>query len=152
MKARMTFDTLAYANRLKSAGLAAKIAETQAEAKAEILTSLIEEVVVTKQELSGFATKQDLSNFATKQDLSNFATKQDLAHLATKEDLLVTEQKILAVKQETLAVKQETLAVKQELELRIDKLGTELTLRLGSLIIGSILGMTAFISYFRLIH
>ncbi len=48
MKARLSFDTLAYAKRLKEAGLGPKIAETQAEAKGEMLAPLMEDALVTK--------------------------------------------------------------------------------------------------------
>lgn len=45
------FDTLAYANKLKMAGVEPKIAEAQSEATAEILHNLIIEQLATKNDL-----------------------------------------------------------------------------------------------------
>ncbi len=51
MKAHVLFDTLAYANRLKAAGVTPKIAEVQAEMNAEMLASLFNDTVATKHDL-----------------------------------------------------------------------------------------------------
>lgn len=45
------FDTLAYANKLKAAGVDSKLAETQAEATAEIIGNLMENQLATKKDL-----------------------------------------------------------------------------------------------------
>ena len=52
MRAAIAFDTLAYANKLKSAGVEPHIAEVQAEANAEMLTHLIDNTIATKQDLN----------------------------------------------------------------------------------------------------
>jgi len=51
MMAHATFDTLAFANRLKAAGADARLAEVQAEATAEILGGLMDNQLATKQDL-----------------------------------------------------------------------------------------------------
>ncbi len=60
MPSSVTFDTLAYVKKLKSAGVPEKQAEVQAETFAEIL----EERIVTKQDLKELelALKHDLAN------------------------------------------------------------------------------------------
>jgi hypothetical protein len=51
MMARIAFDTLAYANKLKVAGVEPKIAEAQAEAQAELISELMEEKLATKDDI-----------------------------------------------------------------------------------------------------
>ena len=52
MKARkISFDTLAYANRLKAVGVESKAAEEMAEANAELFSELIENNLATKQDI-----------------------------------------------------------------------------------------------------
>jgi hypothetical protein len=51
MMARIAFDTLAYANKLKVAGVEPKIAEAQAEAQAELISELMEEKLATKEDI-----------------------------------------------------------------------------------------------------
>ena len=60
MPSSVTFDTLAYVKKLKSAGVPEKQAEVQAETFAEIL----EERIATKQDLKEFelTLRHDLSN------------------------------------------------------------------------------------------
>jgi len=146
MKARITFDTLAYANRLKAAGLESKIAETQAEANADMLASIMEGVLVTKQDLIGFATKEDLLGLATKQDLNHLEAKMD-ARFEHLESRFEHKFEYLESKFEHYATS-EALA---RLESKVDKLGPELTLqltlRLGGLVLGSLAGITAVFSF-----
>lgn len=47
----VTFDTLAYANKLKRAGLDSTIAETQASAIAEIFSDLAKNQLATKDDI-----------------------------------------------------------------------------------------------------
>lgn len=47
----VTFDTLAYANKLKKAGLDSTIAETQASATAEIFKELSRNQLATKEDI-----------------------------------------------------------------------------------------------------
>jgi hypothetical protein len=55
----ITFDTLAFATRLKNAGCEPKLAEEQAKAQAEILTNLVENSLVTKDDMSQLVLKVD---------------------------------------------------------------------------------------------
>ncbi|EKD54174.1 MAG: hypothetical protein ACD_60C00119G0020 [uncultured bacterium] len=63
MMAHVAFDTLAYANKLKAAGADSKLAETQAEATAEILTSLVNEQLATKSDLKDLEMKLQTTFF-----------------------------------------------------------------------------------------
>jgi hypothetical protein len=47
----ITFDTLAYANKLKAVGIEANIAEAHANANAELFGCLIEDTLATKQDM-----------------------------------------------------------------------------------------------------
>ena len=69
MKARAVFDTLAYANRLKTAGLDPKIAETQAEANADMIANLLDNALLTKQDLLQSEAKLELQIKETHSDL-----------------------------------------------------------------------------------
>ncbi|OIQ77820.1 hypothetical protein GALL_404850 [mine drainage metagenome] len=80
------FDTLAFAKRLKAAGVEQAHAEAEAEALGEVVDHHFE-ALATKDDLRHLATKDDLRNFVTKDDLRNFATKDDLRNFATKDDL-----------------------------------------------------------------
>lgn len=51
MMAHTPFDTLAFANKLKNAGAESKLAETQAEATAEVIGALMENQLATKNDL-----------------------------------------------------------------------------------------------------
>jgi hypothetical protein len=78
MSHAIRFDTLAYANRLKEAGVPEKQAEAQSEALAEVLDSQI-------------ATKKDLLELEAN-------TKKDLVELEanTKKDLVELEARLSA--------------------------------------------------------
>lgn len=47
----ITFDTLAYANRLKKAGVDQKLAEALVESQAELLSNLVDDQLATKQDI-----------------------------------------------------------------------------------------------------
>jgi deoxyribodipyrimidine photolyase-like uncharacterized protein len=49
--ATITFDTPAYANKLKAVGIAANVAEAHANANAELFGCLIEDTLATKQDM-----------------------------------------------------------------------------------------------------
>ncbi|MBY0278843.1 CCDC90 family protein [Candidatus Binatia bacterium] len=106
----VTFDTLAYAKRLRSAGLS----EEQADVHAEALASALGEVLVTKQDLRDLATKADVHRL----------------ELATKEDFASVRQEMSS---EFAAVRQEMgsefAAVRQEMR----ALELRMTLRVGAL-------------------
>lgn len=60
----VTFDTLAYANKLKRAGLEATIAETQASAIAEIFSELSRNQLATKDDMR--LLRDDIHRFEIK--------------------------------------------------------------------------------------
>ena len=64
----VAFDTLAFANKLKSAGMNASLADVQAEETAKILTDLTVNQLVTKQDL-----KNEIANL--KIDMYGFTVK-----------------------------------------------------------------------------
>jgi hypothetical protein len=79
MKSQVPFDTLAYANKLKEVGVDSKVAETQAEATAEILNNLINDRLSTKDDLKdlemriyGFIFKAITANIAILGGLQTF--------------------------------------------------------------------------------
>ena len=69
------FDTLAYARKLKDAGVEDNIAEAQSEATAEIFHALIVERLATKEDLSKveIAFKSDLKDL--KSEMQAFIVK-----------------------------------------------------------------------------
>ena len=71
----VTFDTLAYAKRLRGAGLT----DEQAFVHAEALATALGEIVVTKQDLRDLATKEDLHRLelATKEEFA--AVRQEMS-------------------------------------------------------------------------
>lgn len=66
--ATIAFDTLAYANKLKQAGLDSKIAEVQAEETAKILSDLTSNELATKYDINDLklSTKKDFNELELK--------------------------------------------------------------------------------------
>lgn len=62
------FDTLAFANKLKGAGMISSLADVQAEETAKILTDLTANQLVTKQDL-----KNEIANL--KMDMYSFTVR-----------------------------------------------------------------------------
>lgn len=60
----IAFDTLKYANKLKSGGFDSKAAETQAEALSEVMKDLTKDQLATKQDL--MILKQEIYGFIVK--------------------------------------------------------------------------------------
>ena len=107
----VTFDTLAYAKRLRGAGLT----DEQAFVHAEALATALGEILVTKQDLNELATKDDLHRL----------------ELATKEEFASVRQEMSS---EFASVRREMsgefAAVRQDMR----ALELRLTLRMGALI------------------
>lgn len=80
-------DTLAFAKKLKGAGLPDAQAEAFAEAQAGMFRGMLDSTLATKDDLAELrrTTKADLAEFrhATKADLAKLATKEELAKLKT---------------------------------------------------------------------
>lgn len=64
----VAFDTLAFATKLKEAGMEPKLANVQAEETAKILTNLTANQLVTKQDLKNeiYNLKMDMYGFVVK--------------------------------------------------------------------------------------
>lgn len=75
------FDTLAYSNKLKQAGMDAKLAEVQAEMNSQIFGTIIEDQTVTKKDLFNFREE-------------NKANINDLRHEA-KSDIISVEKRLI---------------------------------------------------------
>lgn len=64
----IAFDTLAFANKLKGAGMSPNLAEVQAEEQGKIINDLVSNQLVTKQNLKEelHLLKMDLYSFTVK--------------------------------------------------------------------------------------
>jgi uncharacterized protein (DUF885 family) len=76
----LTFDTLKFANRLKTAGVPSTHAEAEAEALSEVFEANLSELA-TKQDILEFATKQDIADLRRDMEGSAFALQQGFAKL-----------------------------------------------------------------------
>ena len=90
--ATMTFDTLAYAKRLKSVGFTEAQAEVQAETQRDAIEIAINELET--RHLKDLATKADASAIRT--DVAGI--RSDLKDLATKDALRKVEVELAVVK------------------------------------------------------
>jgi hypothetical protein len=114
------FDTLAYTQKLRSAG----ISPEQAEAHAEALKAALAETVATKSDLKDVQTALGNDITAVRRDLKDVET-------ALRNDLQATEA---VLRQEIRAV---DTALRHEIELvrkDVESLGWKLTVRLGGMI------------------
>ena len=136
MKARAVFDTLAYANRLKTAGLDPKIAETQAEANADMIANLLDNALLTKQDL--LQSESGLK----------FQIKEVESRLEAQ--INEVESKLEArINEVELKLEKKILQTESRLQQQIKDLETRLTIRLGGMIAGSI-GIT--LSILHVLH
>jgi hypothetical protein len=74
--ATITFDTLAYAKKLKHAGFTEEQAEVAAEAQKETIDIVISDIEV--RHLNDMATKRDLAEVALKLEVRLAETKSEL--------------------------------------------------------------------------
>lgn len=114
----VTFDTLAYAKRLRGAGLT----EEQASVHAEALATALGEILVTKQDLRDLATKDDLHRLelATKEEFASVRQEMSAGFTSAGHDL---GKRVEELRADSAAIRQDMRA----LELRI-------TMRMGALI------------------
>lgn len=141
----MIFDTLTYANRLKAAGLEPKIAEAQAAANAELFSSLIEDRLVTKDDLrealsnalKDMATKSDLQKFITKDEAKSFVTKDEARSFATKDDIEALRKELFELE----------ARIDMKMELRFKELENRLLLRLGGMMMAGLAVIGVFIRF-----
>lgn len=123
------FDTLTYVKKLQAAG----VSTIEAEAHAMALAEIIDERLVTKQDISDL--KREL-----KHDIEELRveTRHDISTLQHDVDYLKTEMKQLRidVREE---IRHEIGVSEERLNSRIDKVTFQLTIRLGSLLTAGIL-------------
>ena len=82
MKAIMAFDTLAYANKLKAAGVSSEIAEAHASANLKMIESLVDTTLATKSDLAKMEShlKHQIGEvkFELKQDIKDLENRLTL--------------------------------------------------------------------------
>ncbi len=117
----VTFDTLAYAKRLRGAGLT----DEQAVVHAEALATALGEILVTKQDLNELATKDDLHRLelATKEEFASVRQEMSSEFASVRQEM---SGGFAAVRQE---MSSEFSAVRQEMR----ALELRMTLRVGAL-------------------
>ena len=132
MTAALAFDTLQYSKRLQQAGVAAPMADAQAEALAQVLST----------GMGGLATRADLEqvSLATRADLErvSLATRTDLERvsLAARTDL---ERVEAGLKGDIQALEKRLISTESQLrsefrsELRL--LEQRMTIKLGSMLV-----------------
>ena len=88
----VTFDTLAYAKRLRGAGLT----EEQASVHAEALATALGEILVTKQDLRDLATKDDLHRMelATKEEFASMRQEMSSEFASVRQEMRALELRI----------------------------------------------------------
>jgi hypothetical protein len=97
MVAQVAFDTLAFANRLKAAGMEQKQAEAQAGAQAELLSVLVNSELATKTELYAVRTELKQEILATKTEL--YAVRTELKEEIHRIDITIADLKASIGKQ-----------------------------------------------------
>ncbi len=127
MKARVAFNMLNFAKRLKEIGVEPKLAEAQAQVTLEVIVGLLEENLATKQDFQLarqelMLVKSELLNPIAESDHKLTETRSALEHLITK----------------TLSeLERQIIETKAALNDRISRLETTLTIRLGAIMAGS---------------
>ncbi len=114
------FDTLAYAKRLRDAG----VPTDQAEAHAEAAQAFIMAELVTRTDLEGVRRELDTSILATRRDLESAKRELETSILATRTDLQTARRELDT----------SILTTRRDLEGAIERLTLRLTVRLGGLI------------------
>lgn len=74
----ITFDTLAYANKLKAVGIEASIAEAHAKANAELFGGLIEDTLATKEDILDLEHKLTHTEHRLEHKIKDLETKLTL--------------------------------------------------------------------------
>lgn len=134
MKARIAFDTLAYANRLKAAGLDTRIAEVQAEVNADMIANLLDSGLVTKQDLVQTQTHLELQIHNVKTDL-----EKQLADTRTYLEKQLADTRTYLEKQiadTRTYLEKQYLKLESNLRQDIKSLETKLTIRMGAMMVG----------------
>lgn len=132
-------DTLEFAKKLRTAGLAQDQAEAIAEAHGQAFREAAEHTLATKQDLTSHPTTEEverlLQPYATKQDLSRHPTKEEVKQLldnalepyATKHDLAEVRSEL----------KQDIAEVRSELKQDMKSVELRMTTRLGAMMVAT---------------
>lgn len=128
---QVAFDTLAYAKKLKAAGLDSKIAEVQAEVQVEMLNSCVTE------------------NLASKQDVNEVKFELEKFRVEFRSDL---ERLDAEFKSDIEELRNETKSEIAELKLDMKNLEHRLTLRLGAIVVGAFTLLAAWTTFLPHLH
>ncbi len=121
---QVAFDTLAYAKKLKAAGLDSKIAEVQAEVQVEMLNSCVTENLASKQDVN--EVKSELEKFRVE-------FRSDLEGVRTE-------------------FRSEVKGLRAEFKLDMKNLEHRLTLRLGAIVVGAFTLLAAWTTFLPHFH
>ncbi|WP_423063714.1 hypothetical protein [Candidiatus Paracoxiella cheracis] len=121
---QVAFDTLAYAKKLKAAGLDSKIAEVQAEVQVEMLNSCVTENLASKQDVN--EVKSELEKFRVE-------FRSDLEGVRTE-------------------FRSEFERLRAEFKLDMKNLEHRLTLRLGAIVVGAFTLLAAWTTFLPHFH
>jgi|GEM_PF-1909287 len=134
MTQHIAFNTLDFANRLKAAGVAEKIAETQAQLQSELQQDTNKK----------FDEQQAMLNELTKHEL---ATKDDINRLETKID--VVENKL----ESKISMLENKLDSKISiLDSKISMIENKLVVKLGGIMVGCSALLGSLVTFFHQAH
>ncbi len=139
---QVAFDTLAYAKKLKAAGLDSKIAEVQAEVQVEMLNSCVTENLASKQDVNEVKFELEKFRVEFRSDLegvrTEFRSEFERLHAEFKSDI---EE-----------LRNETKSEIAELKLDMKNLEHRLTLRLGAIVVGAFTLLAAWTTFLPHFH
>lgn len=172
--AAVAFDTLKFANMLKSAGVDAHTAEAQAAAQGELLTEFMHEKLVTKhffrQEMDAFRQEihQEMDAFRQeiRQEIAAFRQEMEAFRQEIRQEMEAFRQEIRqemeAFRQEIRReIREELDSFRHEIDKKLQAFANELRLEfrteiaklearwlkaMGALIVGTAMVMTAVLS------
>lgn len=139
MRARLTFDTLAYANRLKAAGVESKLAEAQAEANADMMANLVDNTLATKADLQHEVRKIE----------ERITTLQSTLQSELERQILATQLMLTQLRSD---FELRMLELRSSSAQSMKDLETRLTLRLGGIVVGGLAVISTIFSLLRVIH
>ena len=149
MSSALVFDTLQYANKLKAAGVSEKQAEIQAETLAEIVdNNLITKQDIKELELKTEQTRTDLQRDIKGLDLKIEQVKTDLQKDIKGLDLKIEQVKTdlqrdikgldLKIEQVKASLQSKIEQFKTDLQRDIKELELRMTVKLGGILVSSL--------------
>ncbi|MCC5902702.1 MAG: hypothetical protein JJT87_12360 [Halomonas sp.] len=121
-------DTLEFAKKLRTAGLAQDQAEAIAEAHGQAFREAAEHTLATKHDLANHPTTEDVERL-----LQPYATKHGLTRHPTKEEV----KQLLDNALEPYATKHDLADVRSELKQEMKGLELRMTTRLGAMMVAT---------------